>query len=194
MAPLGLTSDAGRLSPDQIAGLFAAVDSKLEPRAKPVEVLVVGGAAIALLWNPSRLTRDVDVVTDRVPDEVWRAAAEVAAETEGLAPSWFNAAALVARPTGPIPDEPTIVYSGTNLVVSVAGPRFLLAMKVFSGRPEADADDLPVLFDAARITSIDDLHDLYREAYPGVPLHQTAERLMEQAWNDYAANRAPQEE
>ena len=60
-----------------------ALDTKLAPQPHPLDILVVGGAAIALLWNPSRLTRYVDVV-ERLPGVVEQAAAAVAAETEGL--------------------------------------------------------------------------------------------------------------
>ena len=76
-----------------------ALDTKLAPQPHPLDILVVGGAAIALLWNPNRLTRYVDVV-ERLPGVVEQAAAAVAAETEGLSLRWLNDAAVVARPTG----------------------------------------------------------------------------------------------
>ena len=172
------------LSPSQISDLFAALDSKLPPRAVPVDLLLVGGAAISFQWNPDRLTRDVDVV-DPLPEDV---VAAVAADTEGLSTHWLNDGAMVARPLGSIPRSPTVVYAGSALTVSTAGAPYVLAMKVTAGR-NADRADLPVLFAAAEVTSVDDVYALQRLAYPGVPLHAAARRLTEQAWADYARAR-----
>ena len=164
-----------------------ALDTKLAPQPHPLDILVVGGAAIALLWNPSRLTRYVDVV-ERLPGVVEQAAAAVAAETEGLSLRWLNDTAVVARPTGLVDQDPTVVYPGENLTVSVAAARYVLAMKVFSGRV-VDRGDLPVLFAAAGVASLHEVTALYREAYPGVPLHASAQRRVERAWAEYAEPR-----
>ena len=177
----------GYLSPSQITDLFAVLDSKLGPRDVPVDLLVVGGAAIAFQWNPDRLTRDVDVI-DPLPDDVVAAVAAVAADMEDLSSYWLNDGAMVTCPTGATPREPTVVYAGSSLTVSTAGAPYVLAMKVTAGRP-ADRSDLPVLFDAAGVTSLDAVYALQRAAYPGVPLHAAARRRAEQAWTDYARER-----
>lgn len=177
----------GYLSPSQITHLFAALDSKLGARDVPVDLLVVGGAAIAFQWNPDRLTRDIDVI-DPLPDDVVAAVAGVAADTEGLSDYWLNDGAMVTRPTGATPREPTVVYAGSSLTVSTAGAPYVLAMKVTAGR-DVDRSDLPVLFDAAGVTSLDEVYALQRAAYPGVPLHAAARRLAEKAWTVYAHKR-----
>ena len=182
-----MTTPAAPMGSEQLWDLFVALDSKLAAQPRPLGLLVVGGAAIALLWNPSRLTRDVDVV-ERIPGVVEQAAAAVAAETEGLSLRWLNDAAMVARPTGLVDQDPTVVYPGVNLTVSVAAARYVLAMKVFAGRV-VDRGDLPVLFAAACVASLDEVIDLHREAYPGVSLHASARRTVEQAWTEYAEPR-----
>jgi len=110
------------LTPSLIAELFAALDSKLAPRPIPIDLLVVGGAAISFRWNTNRLTRDVDVV-DPLPEDVVAAVAAVAAETEGVSAHWLNDGAMVARPPGDGPGTPAVVYSGSALTVAtpVAG-------------------------------------------------------------------------
>ena len=175
------------LTPSQIAGLFAALDSKLAPRPIPIDLLVVGGAAICFQWNPDRLTRDVDVV-DPLPDDVVAAVAAVAAETEGLSAHWLNDGAMVTRPPGEVPGTPAVVYSGSVLTVAAASAEYVLAMKVIAGR-NADRADLPVLFDAAGVTSLAEVFALQRAAYPGVPVPFAARRVTEQAWTDYARTR-----
>ena len=177
----------GYLTPSHLTHLFAALDYKLSPRDVPIDLLVVGGAAIALQWNPDRLTRDVDV-TDPLPDDVVAAVAAVAADMEGLSTYWLNNGAMVTRPPGAIPRDPTVVYAGSTLTVSTAGAPYVLALKVTAGRA-ADRADLPVLFDAAGITSLDAVYALQRAAYPGVPLHHAARWRAEQAWTDYAHDR-----
>ena len=50
-------------------GLLQAVNEGLRGvglRA-PVEIVVVGEAAVAMQWNPSRTTQDVDVVSEGIP-------------------------------------------------------------------------------------------------------------------------------
>lgn len=184
MAAVGLIPES--FTPDDLGGLFAALDSKLGVRDDPVRLLVVGGAAIALRWNPERLTKDVDVVSDWLPTEVRAAVAAVALEREGVPPGWLNDAAFVSRPPGPMPEEPTVVYRGENLTVSVAGPRYVLAMKVFSRR-WVDRRDLPVLLEAAGVGTRNELDVLVDEAYPELSLRPTARCFMDDAWAAYQA-------
>lgn len=181
---------AGRgvaLTPDLLQRLFEAVDNIVAPAPRPVDLLVVGGTAMLLRWHPGRVTYDVDLVTP-LPAPVKDAVAEAAAPYSGLSPFWLNDGPLTARPPGLEPDDPLVVYAGRNFTVSVAGPRYVLAMKVFAGR-EADLADLPYLFDAARVDTLDAVYALHREAYRGLGLHAEADRSLREAWADYAEPR-----
>ena len=188
VAALGLNPKEG-MSPVAIRDLFSALDDAPSSTAEPVSVLIVGGAAISLQWNAARVTNDVDVISDHLPAEVRQAAARVAVDHEGVGPNWLNDAAIVARPTGPVPEEPTLIYQGRNLLVSGAGPRYVLAMKLFSGR-WADRRDLHLLFDAANIESRDELDRLVTQAYPGVPIHTAARLLIDETWEAYITTRS----
>ena len=179
-------SGEGVLTPDLVWSLFETVDNTLAARRRPVGLLVVGGSAMLLRWDPGRLTRDVDVV-EPLPDTV-RDAAAGAAAPYGLSPLWLNDAAMVARPIGLEPDDPLVVYPGKSLTVSVAGPRYVLAMKVFAGR-FTDRRDLPWLFAAAGVDSLAAVYALHNEAYRGAPLHAEADRGLREAWADYAEPR-----
>ena len=112
VAALGLSDDPNLLDAGRIGELFGAVNAGLRGvglRA-PVEVMVVGGAAIAVLWNPGRATYDVDVVSEGIPAVFWGVVAAVG-RAEGLDAEWLNAAARVKAPTGPTPGEPTAILS-----------------------------------------------------------------------------------
>lgn len=158
MAAVGLTPEDG-LTPDQLLELFGALDSWLVRRmgelAAPLELLVVGGAAIAMQWDRGRLTNDVDVVSNRLPRDLWEGAAEVAAGQEGVRPDWLNDAAKIGALSARVDAEPTLVYEGTNLLVYGASARYVMAMKLVAGR-EIDLKDLPTLLRAAEFESLDE--------------------------------------
>lgn len=179
-----MTSGRVALTPDLLQGLFETVDNTLAPADRAVDLLAVGGTAMLLRWYPGRVTYDVDLVT-RLPAAVKDAVAAASASYPGLSPFWLNDGPLIARPLGLEPDDPLVVYSGKNLTVSVAGARFVLAMKVFAGR-DTDGRDLPYLFDAAGVDSLDAVVALHQEAYRGLPLHANADRTLREAWADYA--------
>lgn len=61
------------LHAERIGALFQAVDAGLHGSdiRSPVKIVIVGGAAIALQWNPRRTTYDVDVVSEGIPTVFW---------------------------------------------------------------------------------------------------------------------------
>ena len=182
MAALGLT-------PARIRELLDALDTELGDLAEPFDLLVVGGAAIAMQWNPRRLTNDIDVVSTELPRELPAAVARVAADRAGVVTNWLNDAAVVAAPIGSISVAPTLFYQGRNFTVHVAGASYVLAMKLLAGR-RSDRQDLQILIKAASVASRDELVELVDRAYPGVPLHYAARRLLDEAWDEYARARS----
>ncbi len=65
-------------------------------------------------------------------------------------------------------DDPhaTDVFTGHALHVQVASPRYLLAMKLLSARPERDYDDAVRLAALAGVASHDELLNVLQEHYP----------------------------
>ena len=61
-----------------LRSLFSEIDAELSAGGSKTvyRVVIVGGAAVALVV-PGRLTGDVDVVSEGMPDELRRAAASV---------------------------------------------------------------------------------------------------------------------
>ena len=145
----------------------------------------MGGAAIALLWNPRRTTYDVDVVSEGVPSVFWDVVAVVGRE-ERLEDGWLNAAARVRAPTGTTPGEPSVVYLGSNLRVYGASAHYVLAMKLLAGR-ETDRKDTPDLLEAVQPQSRDALYDLVEQAYPTAQIPASTGYIIDQVWDDYTA-------
>ena len=118
---------------DQLPALLSELDVELasESLDTPCRIVIAGGAAIALRV-PSRVTGDVDVVSEGMPAAVRRAAERVASR-HGLRPDWINDAAKLK--TVAVAADPEPVFEGARLVVESAGPRYILAMKLVSARP-----------------------------------------------------------
>jgi hypothetical protein len=72
----------------------------------------------------------------------------------------------VQKGSGPAPTR-TRFYSSDSQIVDIASPRYLLAMKLFAGRAEIDADDIILLYRQLGYTTVDEGLDLVEQAYPG---------------------------
>ena len=184
MAALGLTSEEG-LTPDQLLGLFGALDRwlvrEMGELAAPFELLVVGGAAISMQWDPVRVTNDVDVVSDRLPGDLWQGVAEVAAGQQGVRPDWLNDSAKIGALSPQMDAGPTLVFEGTNLLVYGASARYVMAMKLVAGR-EVDLKDLPTLLRAAEFESVDEALEWVARAHSQRLIPVAAQYILEEAW------------
>ena len=80
---------------------------------------------------------------------------------------WLNA--VKGFLPGPDPEAQRF-YSSDSLIVDVASPRYLLAMKLFAARAEIDADDIILLYRQLGFTTVEEGLDLVELAYPGRPI------------------------
>lgn len=76
------------------------------------------------------------------PTTTIRQLSETLAERHGLEAAWINDAAKGFMPGQD--DNPRTVFESDSLLVQVASPEYLLAMKLHSGRAERDIDDAVV--------------------------------------------------
>jgi predicted nucleotidyltransferase len=72
----------------QIRALLQRVGALATARGADLDIVVLGGAAVALRFESRRTTRDVDVV-EAHPQELLSELALEIAKTEGLAPNWL---------------------------------------------------------------------------------------------------------
>jgi hypothetical protein len=164
------------LSADDIRRLFGELAAELESRGTHAELFLVGGAAIALCFDGHRSTRDLDAAF--APTSEVRKAAEAVAEREDLDPGWLNDA-VKGYLHGPDP-EAVRYFEAPGLIVDVASAEYLLAMKLFSSRAEADADDIALLYQEVGYTTVDEGLDLVERAYPGRPVEPKVQFLLEE--------------
>ena len=178
-------------SAEQLLALFSELDAELasEFLDSPCRIVIAGGAAIALRV-PSRVTGDVDVVSEGMPAAVRRAAERVASR-HGLRPDWINDAAKLK--TVAVAADPEPVFEGARLVVESASPRYLLAMKLVSARP-VDKADCVALVRELGIDHVDELLGLIEEAVPWKPnrtvtMRYFAEEVVEEATRSHSRRR-----
>ena len=125
----------------------------------PLEVIVIGGAAMALTFQERRTTQDVDVVMSGHEDRVriLSAAARIRVEFN-LPPDWINEKAkdagfLVVGAFATLDRFKTLTFGNLRLVV----PSLLhmTAMKLAALRSQADRDDVVVLLKQLRAQGMD---------------------------------------
>ena len=162
------------LGREDIRALLDDLSAELAARGARAEIFLVGGAALAVAYDATRATRDLDAVF--IPTDVVRQAARAVAEHRGLTEDWLNDAVKGFLP-GPDPDAQRF-YSSDSLIVDVASPRYLLAMKLFAARAEIDADDIILLYRQLGFTTADEGLDLVEQAYPGRPIPAKVKFLL----------------
>lgn len=153
--------DDDLLTGDRIRALLNMLGDELARRGESGELFVVGGAAMALGYSAREATRDIDAVFE--PKTVIYDAAARVAELESLQPDWLNDA-MKGFLHGVDPDQ-RVVIEHPALRVSVASPRYLLAMKLLSARIERDTDDIALLLELAGITEVEEALDVVESAY-----------------------------
>jgi hypothetical protein len=145
---------------DQIIELLEELGRRLQAREVRGNIYVAGGAAIALEFEQRRTTRDIDALF-RPAETVREEAANMAAE-RGLSQNWLSDSIRAFMPPGE--DARARTFSVTGLDVSVASPRYLLAMKMAAGRPQ-DLHDLMLVFRELGITRADEAADIAEEVH-----------------------------
>ncbi|MCL1801075.1 MAG: nucleotidyltransferase [Promicromonosporaceae bacterium] len=162
--------------------LLAQLGLLLSDRGVEAELYLVGGAAMALVYDDRRTTSDIDAIFSP-RDIVVEAVAELAAE-HGLPQDWLSDA--VAFYLLPVPDaNPRVLWQCQGVTISVASPEYLLAMKALVSRKSpSDLEDAALI--AAELGLLDEreIEQVVRRYSPGG--HFGAQEL----WFEDIASRA----
>ncbi|WP_197671754.1 DUF6036 family nucleotidyltransferase [Devriesea agamarum] len=161
----------GSLGAGELRELLTALSERLAERGVQAQLFVVGGAAMALAYDNTRLTRDVDALFVPTP-EVREVAADLGVE-RGLDEDWLNDAAKGFMPGSD--SAPKTVFRSDSLVIQVPSPEYLLAMKLYASRGDRDIDDAARLFNLAGYTEADEAVALLGRMYPSsmlLPRHR----------------------
>src|SRR4051812_46307177 len=130
------------LSAEDITRAFEALTLELQQANTGAELVVVGGAALVLLFNARESTKDVDAFFVRPEAATVRRAAEHVAENLGLPEDWVNDGAkgyVVGLTRG------DLLYKSEFLTVYAARLPQLLAMKLSAWRDAIDRLDAKLL-------------------------------------------------
>lgn len=143
------------LTVDRVTALLAELGERLAARGIEGEIYVVGGAAMMLAYDRSRMTRDIDAVG--VPlEEIDVEANAMAADHRDIGPDWLNARVLPLLPRGVDADRLQLL-GGPGLTVNIASPQWLLAMKARAARGRRDLEDVWVLCQILDLRSVDEV-------------------------------------
>jgi len=153
------------LSAEDIRRAFVALAEELERRGQHAEIVVVGGAALVLLFGARESTKDVDAYFVKPEASRVRAAAEAVASHLDLPADWLNDSAkgyLVGVTVG------EVLYASDALTVRAASAAQLLAMKLAAWRDAVDRSDAKLLLSRMDGSA----EDVWSAVKPFVPPHQ----------------------
>lgn len=158
---------------------FTALGERLAGRGVVADVFVVGGAAMALAYDASRVTRDVDARF--VPHGVVLDEARRVAQDLGLPPWWLNEQASVYISGKEDPGKRR-VFDHPGLRVMAASPEHVFAMKALAARAR-DIDDLRLLAGMAGVRSSADALRICAEFFPDEPVPQRSVAVLRELFD-----------
>jgi hypothetical protein len=165
---------------DEILGLLRELGERLDQRGVRGELFLVGGAAMALAYSTRRSTSDLDAIFE--PKSVIYEVAKTIGEDRGLPAGWLNDGAKGFLP-GADPNA-RVLFDIAGLRVTIASPRYLLAMKLMASRIERDEDDLRLLLGLCGIRTADEALDLLQQTYVGRPIEPKVQYLVAELLNE----------
>jgi hypothetical protein len=155
---------------------FTALGERLAGRGVVADVFVVGGADMALAYDATRVTRDVDarfVPHGIVVEEAW-----AVAEDLGLPRWWLNKQASVYISGKDDPGKRR-VFDHPGLRVMAASPEHVFAMKALAARTR-DVDDLRLLAGMLGVESAEAALRICADFYPDEPVSQRSAAVLQE--------------
>lgn len=159
---------------DEILDLLHNLAERLETAGLRGELFLVGGAAMALAYSTRRSTADLDAIFEPKA-AIYEIAATIARE-RSLPATWLNDAVKSFAP-GADPNARALLDL-PGLTVTIASPRYLLAMKLLTSRIERDEDDIRLLLGLSGITTVDEALDLVADLYGRRPIEPKVQYLV----------------
>ncbi|WP_336794185.1 hypothetical protein [Gordonia malaquae] len=147
-----------------IEELLGALEEELRRRGLGGTIFIVGGAAMALAYNASRSTGDIDGVL-RPREDLLDAAAAVAARRD-LPKHWLSdGVTQIHMPDRP-DEQPVTRVIGPALTIEIASAEYVLAMKAMSTRhSDGDLQDAVTLCRMLSITDETQVEQVVRKYF-----------------------------
>lgn len=173
-----------KLGKKQILQCFDALNQKLAAHDQHGEILVCGGASMALLFDNTTVTKDIDAVilSTEMKNEISRYAEEIGAE-QGLDDGWFNEA---AKGYINLAWERKEISRYSNLAVYSVSAEQLLAMKLSAARIDArDMEDSIKLMKHLGLQRVDEALEILERNMPGRTLTAKNEYFTRETFAEY---------
>lgn len=188
----------------RILELYGKIDALLQ---RTTEVLVVGGAALAVHWyikgthsrgtvdidvartmsvftDPRRTTFIVDAINTWLPPHLQQVLDEIA-QRESLEEDWFNNKVVNTMPSEGVDYQPRMAYRGEKFGVYHPSLEILLAMKLKSSRLDKDLLDAARLADETGISRVRDLTALVEDTYGPEQITPRVEEFIDSTVDRY---------
>jgi Nucleotidyltransferase of unknown function (DUF6036) len=182
---------------DILRGLHR-IDALAKEAQVIIDLAIYGGAAIALVFDTRRTTRDVDAVVRGTPDFLRDAAVKVA-DVEGWPQDWLNDGVkgfLSSSEKMQALDAFDASLEG-GLRIYTPTPEYLFAMKCMAMRPEGiagshDISDIEALATAIDIRTTVDAFSLIESFYPSSRIPAKVRFGVEEIMERLAARKSSQ--
>jgi predicted nucleotidyltransferase len=164
------------LDREQLERAFTALGDRLIRRGVVADVFVVGGAAMALAYDGTRVTRDVDSLF--VPHGIVLEEARNVAQELGMPTWWLNEQASVYISGKDDPGKRR-VFDHPGLRVTAASPRHIFAMKALAARTR-DVDDLRLLAEIIGVDSAATAVQICAEFFPDEDINPRSAAVLQE--------------
>lgn len=146
----------------QLLNALKLLGEKLASEGKSGELLLMGGAAMALVHDARDMTKDIDALYEPKLD-INRLTEEVAEEMQ-LPPDWLNDS-VKGFVSAELEAEEFLSFPG--LQINSISPEYLLAMKLLSARlSETDLEDVKFLLEKLDVDSPSQAYAILENYYP----------------------------
>ncbi len=170
-----MTAPAG-LDRHLVVRAFQAMGDHLQAAGCRGEILLAGGAAMALAYDADRVTRDVDGLIIEGHGPVM-AAAQAAASELGLIRGWLNEGVSVYLSSEPDPGR-SPVFDHPNLAVYCVSAEHLFALKARAARAQ-DLSDLERLAGVLGVITDKQALSIVERFFPEDPISARALAIIE---------------
>ena len=160
------------LTRDDILHYLHLLNEKLKEDNQHGDVMICGGAALALAYSARDATYDIDALYR--PKELMDGIIQSIAREHKITSQWLNDdVSMFISELKVITSSPYLTLS--NLIVSIVDAKWLLSMKLLAAREEShDLTDAVVLIKHLQIKSVEKLYELideYKGRYHPDTLH-----------------------